>query len=81
MWMEFRNVAKSFGLTIFNKKLRIDLFFPNGITTLHVLDVFLKYSSLSPERPKGPQDEWDILSGLRIGIFGPPKCIQMDERG
>ena len=64
---------------MFNEKLQVDFLFSDAIAALHVMDVFSMYSPVPPARPKNPQEVWGAISNLRIGIFGPPKCIQMDE--
>ena len=45
------------------------------------MDVFSKYSILTPVRSKNPLEVWDAFVACWIGIFGPPKAIQMDEGG
>ena len=45
------------------------------------MDVFSKYSILTPVRSKNPLEVRDASVASWIGIFGPPKAIQMDEGG
>ena len=45
------------------------------------MDVFSKYSVLTPVRSKNPLEVWDAFLACWVGIFGPPRAIQMDEGG
>ena len=55
--------------------------FLDDVIALHVMGAFSKYSSLLPIRSTNPQEAWDVFCNPRIGIFGRPKSIQMDEGG
>ena len=46
-----------------------------------VMDGFPEYSLMIPVRPKNPQEVWDASCSSRLGVFGPPLKIQMDEGG
>ena len=45
------------------------------------MDIFSKYSLLQPVQSEIPQEVWGVFRGGRLGAFGPPKCIPMDEGG
>ena len=66
-------------VSTFNEKLQVGLLFLHGIIVLRVTDVFSKYSLPMPVRPKNPQEVRDSFASLWVGVFGPPKCVQMDE--
>ena len=48
---------------------------------LRAMDVFPKYSLLTPARSKNPQEVRDAFRGARTGVFGRPKCIQVGKGG
>ena len=60
---------------MFNDKLQADSSFGDA------MGVISKYSLLVPVRTQNPPKVWGVFSVARIGIFGPPECIQMDEEG
>ena len=66
---------------MFNEKLRFGPLFLGCIIALHVMDVSSKFSSPPPARSRNPQEVWGVFPIPRIGIFGPPTYIQMDEGG
>ena len=45
------------------------------------LGVFPKYSLLVRVRTKNPQEAWGAFRDSRIGVFGLPQRIQIDECG
>ena len=45
------------------------------------MDVFSEQQLLVPLGPKNPQEARDASCGARIGDFGQPECIRMDEGG
>ena len=55
--------------------------FLGGVVVLHGQRVFPKYSLPTPACFKNPREAWGASSNSRIGMFGPPKCFQMDEGG
>ena len=63
----------------FNEKLWTDSLFSDDIVALRAWDVFSAYSLLVPVRLKNPQELVGAFCNPRIGTFGPPQCIQMDE--
>ena len=65
----------------FNEELQVDLLLFGDIIALHVMDVFSTCSALTPVHSKKGQEAWGVFPSLRIGIFGPPECILMDEGG
>ena len=53
----------------------------DDLIVLHIMDVFSKYSVITPVRSKNPLEVWDAFIAWWVGIFGPPRAIQMDEGG
>ena len=74
-------IAGTSTVAMFNEKLRVDLLSLHDILAFHVMGVFSEYSLLIPVRTKNPQEVWGAFCNSRIGVFGPPQCIQMDEVG
>ena len=74
-------IAGNSSVSTFNEKLQVDLLFSDDLIVLHIMDVYSKYSILTPVRPKNPLEVWDAFVTCWIGIFGPPRAIQMDEGG
>ena len=74
-------IAGTSTMAMFNEKLQVDLLFSGDPVVLHIMDVFSNYSILTPVRSKNPLEVWDAFVFCRVGIFGPPKAIQMDEGG
>ena len=64
--------------SMFNEKLQIDLLFLDDIIALHVTGVFPRNSSPTPVRVKTLRHVRGAFSGLRVGVFGPPECVQMN---
>ena len=65
----------------FNENLQVDLSFSADTVASHDTEVFSKYSPSVPVISEDPQEAWGVFASSQIGIFGPPKCIQMDEWG
>ena len=74
-------IAGTSAVAMFNEKLQVDLLFLDDLIALHIMAVFPKYSILTLVRSKNPLEVWDAFVACWIGIFGPPKAIQMDEGG
>ena len=68
-------------VAMFNEKLQVDLLLLDDLIVLLTMGVFSKYSVLTPVRSKNPLEVWDAFVACWIGIFAPPKAIQMDEGG
>ena len=66
-------------VSMFNERLQMDLLFLDDIIAWHIMDVFSKYSFLTRVRPKNPQGVWDAFISSWVGVFGPPKCLHLDE--
>ena len=66
---------------MFDEKLLADLLFLDDITALRAMDVFSTSAPSMPVRAKNPQEVWGAFCNSRIGIFGPPQCVQMDKGG
>ena len=66
---------------MFNGALHIDLLFLDDIIALHVMDAVSENPSLTPARSENPKEARDVLSSLRVGFFGLPTRIQVDEGG
>ena len=66
---------------MFHQNLNVDLLFLGDIIALHVMALSSKYSPLIPVRTKTPQEVRDAFYASRVGVFGPPMIIQMDEGG
>ena len=64
---------------MFNERLQMDLLFLGDIITLHIMDVFSKYSMLTRVRSKNPQEVWDAFLSTWARVFGIPKCLHLDE--
>ena len=64
-----------------NERLRMDLLFLGDILTLHIKDVFSKYSILARARSNNPQEVWDAFLSSWVGVFGIPKCLHLAEGG
>ena len=89
MWMQFPNIAQT--RRAFDRAphvpitgtstLRIDQLFPDDIIAPHVMGVFPEFSVVTPLRSDNAQGAWGAFPGLRVGLFGPTKCIRMDEWG
>ena len=67
--------------SVFNGKLQADLPFLDSSITVRAMDVFSKYPPLIPVRAKHPRGVWGAFFTSRIGVFGPLRCIQMDDGG
>ena len=63
------------------EKLQVDLLFLGDSVAPRAMDVYSKYYPLAPARSKNPQEVWGAFRNSRIGVFGPPQCIQMDGGG
>ena len=74
-------VAGTSTVAKFNEKSQVGRLFLDDIVALRVMDVSPKYSLLTPVRAKNPQEVRGAFCNSRIGVFGPPSCIQMDEGG
>ena len=48
-------------VAMFNEKLQVDLLFLGDLIVLHIMDVFSKYSILTPLRSKNPLEVWDAF--------------------
>ena len=68
-------------VAMFNEKLQVDLLFSGDLIVLHIVDVFSKNPILTPVRSKNPLEVWDAFVACWIGIFVPPKAIQMGGGG
>ena len=89
MRIQFRNIAKT--SQAFHRaphvpfsgasKIRIDQLFLDDIIAPHVMGVFPEFSVVTPLRSDNAQGAWGAFPGLRVGLFGPTKCIRMDEWG
>ena len=66
---------------MFNEMAQAGLLFLGDLVALRAMDMFSKNSLILPARSKNPPDVWDSSRGGWLGTFGPPKCLQMDERG
>ena len=66
-------------VSMFKERLQMDLLFLDGIIALHIMGVFSKYSILTRVRSKNPQEVWDAFISSWVGVFGPPKCLHLDE--
>ena len=66
---------------MFNEKLQVDPLLFGDIIALRATGVFSKYSALMPVRSKNPQEVWCACRNSRIGVFGRPQSVQMDEGG
>ena len=73
-------VAGTSAVAMFNGKLQVDLLFLEDIIAVHVIDVFSRRPLLQPVHTKNSQ-VWGAFCSSRIGVFGPPTCIQTDEGG
>ena len=69
--------AGTSAISIFNEKLQLDLLFWGEIVPLHSENSEL----LIPAHSENPKEVWGAFATLRSGIFGPSKCIRMDEGG
>ena len=74
-------VAGASTAAMFNEKVKVDPLFLGGMLALRIMDVFSKHSPLIPVQTKNPEEVRDVFRTSRIGIFGPPMSIQMDEGG
>ena len=74
-------IAGAAAVAMFNDEVQADLLFLGDIIAVHALDVFSKHFLLIPARSKDPQEFRDAFCYPRVGIFGPPQRIQMDEGG
>ena len=54
-------VAGTSSVSSFNEKVQVDLLFSGDLIALHVLDLFSRYSPLSPVRSKGPEEARDTF--------------------
>ena len=66
-------IAGTSTVSTFKNKMQVDLLFLGDIIVLRVMDVFSKYSPLTPARYENPQEVRGALTNLWIGISGPPK--------
>ena len=62
-------------------ELQFDLLHLDEIIVLRARDVVSMYSRLTPGRSEIPQEVCDVVSRLRVVIFGSPKGLRTDERG
>ena len=74
-------VAGTSSVSCFNERVQVDLLFLDDIIAVHAMDAFPKFSLLQRVKSKNPQEVWDGFCASGLGTFGPPKCLQMDERG
>ena len=74
-------VAGTSTVSMSNGNLQVDLVFPANLIALRAMQISPQYSLIAPARPKNAQEGWAALSGTRIGVFGQPQRIQMDEGG
>ena len=74
-------IAGTCAVSMFTQKAQVDLRFSSDLIALRAMDVSPKYSPLPPVPPKNPQEVRGDFCGGRLGTFGRPKCIQMDEGG
>ena len=51
-------IAGTSMVAAFNEKLQVDLLFLDDLIVLHIMDVFSKYSVLTPVRSKNPLEVW-----------------------
>ena len=66
---------------MFNEKAQVGLLFLDDIIAPCSLDTFPGYSLLPPAQHQSPQDVRDVFRADWLGIFRPPKGIQMDGGG
>ena len=71
-------VARASSASAFNEKVQADLLLLGDITVLHVLDLFSRYSLLSPAGSKNPVEVRDTFCMSRVAILGEPRITQMD---
>ena len=67
--------------SIFNGKAQVGPLFLGDIVAPRAMDMHSKYSMFLLAQSKNPREVWDTFCGGCLGIFGPPKSIQMDEGG
>ena len=68
-------------VAVFNGKLQVGHLSLDDTIALHVAYALPEYSLLIPVRAENPQGVWGAFCNSRIGVFGPPSCVQMDEGG
>ena len=73
--------AGTSAVSMFHEKVQVDLPFLNEIIALRAMVMYAEYSFLFPGQSANPREVWDVFCGGRLGIFGPPKGVQMDEGG
>ena len=74
-------LAGTSAVPMFNGEVQVGLLCLDGIVASLPMDFFSRYPLLPPPRTRNPQEVWDACPNLRVGIFGPPKCIRMDVGG
>ena len=74
-------IAVASTVAMFSENLQVDLRVLDDIIAMQAMDVFAEYSLLVPVRTKNPQEVWGASCNLRIAVFGPPQCIQVDSGG
>ena len=74
-------IAGDCAVAMFNEELQADLPFLRNVFALCAMDVFPQYSLSALARPRTPQKAWGALCNSRLGVFGPPQCIQIDGGG
>ena len=68
-------------VTVFNEKLQMGILLFGDIIAVRATGVPSKYSLRILARARNSQEISDVFCGSRIGVFGPPMCIHMDEGG
>ena len=63
-----------------NEEVRADPLSLDDITALRAMDMPSKCSLLLPDQSRAAVG-WDVSCSGWLGIFGPPKTIQMDDGG
>ena len=72
-------IADTSAAAMFAGRLQADLLYLDNIIRLLVRGFFPEYFLLIPVRTQNPQEGQGAFSNSRIGVFGPPQCVQTDE--
>ena len=62
-----------------NEELQADLLFLDDVIALHATGVSSNFSLLIPVRSENPQVARNAIRNSRIGVFGPPQCIERKD--
>ena len=66
---------------MFNEKLQANPAFLGDLIAFRAMDVFSKYLLVKPVRSKNPHEVRGVMCNSRVGVFGQPRSIRMDEGG